>query len=129
MLEELNFEDLTPIEVHIKLGKEQYVLREATGDAACRYRNAMLKCSRMSGDGRVTTVEGLADVEPLLVSLCLFRVVTMNGSSTFQPADETTIRSWPSRIVKQLFEKCKEISSLGEGIPKNAPSSTKAGSV
>jgi hypothetical protein len=52
-------------------------------------------------------VVGLANVEPLLVSLCLFRE---NGA----PVLLATVRSWPARVVKSLFEKAKEISDLGE---------------
>jgi len=104
-LERMNF-NVDLIEIPITIGGEDYVLREASGDAGCKYRNALLACTTLT-DGKPSRIEGMADVEPLLVSLCLF---TQGG----RPVTVPKVRSWPSRVVKALFEKIKEISDLDE---------------
>ena len=103
----LDFSDLTRVEVSVTVGDKQYTLREATGDAACRYRNALLKCTELGPEGKPVRVIGMADVEPLLVSLCLF-------NEQNKPVHVNTVRSWPARIQKALFEKTKEISNLDD---------------
>ena len=70
----LDFDDLAPVTVPVTLGKRKYLLREASEDAACKYRNASLagaEISNVSGQVTVRRVGSMADVEPLLVSLCL----------------------------------------------------------
>lgn len=105
---EIDLGDLQPIEVPYKLGGKSYILKEASGDAVCKYRNALMKSAKMGDDLRVTSVDGIADVEPLLVSLCLFEV-TEKGHRPVSTAD---VRAWPNRVQKALFEKVKEISDL-----------------
>jgi len=123
---ELDFGDLTLIEKPVVVAGKAYTLREATGDASCKYRNAVLKCTRIGPDGTATALDNLADVEPLLVSLCL---VDDQGHHVHQ----SIIRSWPSRVVKKLFEVAKNISELGETdedeeAAKNVPSDSTGGS-
>lgn len=107
MADLLDFSDLTPIQLKVRIGAQEYILREASGDAACRYRNALLECTELDSDGKPKVLRNLANTETLLVSLCLF---TKDG----KPVPEATIRSWPARIVKRLFEQAKLISELDE---------------
>ena len=107
MTDELDFDDLVEIEVPIKVKGKDYILREASSQAACAYRNAMIRCTTLGPDGRATRMDNIADTEPLLVSLCLFQT---DG----KPVDLGTIRSWPTRVVTALYDKAKEISSLNE---------------
>ncbi|GAG42930.1 unnamed protein product, partial [marine sediment metagenome] len=73
-VEPIVFDDLAPVEVEVKLGGNDYLLREASEDAACKYLNA--KMQRMQWkEGDMSSVQGLADVGPLLVSLCLVRLL------------------------------------------------------
>ena len=113
MTETLIFNDLTPIEIPVSIEGVEYTLREASGDAACKYRNAMMACMQLA-DGKPVSLRGLADVEPLLVSLCLF----VTETNKLVPLH--VIKTWPSRVITPLFEKAKEISELGEGA--NEPS-------
>lgn len=103
----LDFNDLSPIEVPVSIDGRSYILREATGDAACRYRNALLACTQLGPEGKPSSVKGMADAEPLLVSLCLF-------DDAGKPVSGPTIRKWPARVLKALFDKATEISQLGE---------------
>lgn len=111
MTDILNFDDLTPIELPFShLGKD-YVLREATGEAACQFRNAQIACTTMGPEGKPKKFENVADVEPLLVSLCVWELLP-DGKEKRVP--EATVRQWSARMQKRLFEKAKEISDLNE---------------
>lgn len=104
-MEPINFDemDLAPKEVPITFQGKNYILIEASEEAAVKYRNASMKAMRME-DGKLVRIEGIADVEPLLVSLCL---VTAEGRA---PISEKVIRGWPARVVKQLFDRCMEMN-------------------
>lgn len=119
--------DLTPRKVSVVIDGKAYSLQEASGDAACRYRNALLDCTQLGPEGKPTKIKGMADVEPFLLSLCLY-----DENGKLVPANK--IRQWPSRIQKAIFEKLKEISELDEeegqeDSLKNVPSDTTDGSV
>lgn len=121
-LSPMDFSDLAPVEVPVTVADKKYILREASGDAACRWNNAVSKAYKLSPDGKAVAIDGLPDVEPLLVSMCLYTpdangkvVVKANGDAdpkTLVPL--ATIRSWPSRVQKALFDRAKKISALGE---------------
>jgi hypothetical protein len=112
--EEMVF-DLEPIEIPIKIGGKSYILREASEGAAVGYRNLVMKAARMS-EGKIVGIDGAADVEPYLVSQCVFE--TDREGRVRQIGDRlvnvhiNTVRSWPSRVVTPLFDKIKEISDL-----------------
>ncbi len=107
---EMNFDDLTLIEVPVKIQGKKYVLREASGDAACKWRNMLLKSTKLGPDGRPTSIDGMADSDPYLVSLCLFEVTDKGDKAV--PLH--TIRAWPNRVQKDLCERAKAISCLEE---------------
>lgn len=153
MSEELNF-DLKPVEVPVKIGEQRYVLREASEEAARQWNNAKLRAARMNADGKTTSIEGLADAEPLLVSLCLCLIDPKTGEirtdRNLNPVTVAlaTVLGWPARVVKPLYEKALAISNLdgkdtpealeaaianlqerlaklrGEDLSKNSPSAT-----
>ena len=115
MSESMTFDSLSLIEVPVKIIDKNYVLREASEDAACRWRNSQVSGAKMV-DGKVSGLGNLADGEPLLVSLCLFELVPeVKQFPDGKPVPLQTVRSWPARVVKQLFAKAKEISGLSEG--------------
>jgi hypothetical protein len=103
----INFDDLSLIEVPVSIEGKKYTLREASGGAAIQYRNAMLASTKLGPGGTVTSVSGMANIEPLLVSLCLF-------DEKGKRVSEATIKNWPSRVLKTLFDRAKEISELDE---------------
>lgn len=104
--------DLAVTEIPVELGERKYVLREASEGAACQFRNAITKAAKMA-DGKVVGIENIGDVEPLLVSLCLFEVLPDGGTKNIGVPIQV-VRGWPARVVKQLFAKAKEISELDE---------------
>lgn len=118
MSDPFDFDDLAPIEIPVRIAGVAYILREASEAAACKWRNHQLKATRMA-DGKVTGMDGMADAEPLLVSLCLCQT-NPDGTLKLDPQRNPAnvplalVLSWPARIVKPLFEKAKEISDLTE---------------
>src|SRR5215475_1087381 len=104
--------DPTLIEVPVKIGTTHYVLREADENAARVFRNAAVRGAKMN-DGKVVGIDGVGDIQSLLLSLCLFEKLP-TGEPKNIPVLLQVVRSWPSRIVKPLFDKAKEISQLDE---------------
>lgn len=105
--------DLTPTEVEYKIGDVDYILREASGEAAIKFSNAKLANLTLN-DGKVTKVAGMANIQPLLISLCL------TEKATGKPVSEATIKGWPSRIQTALFDKAKEISEIDQEVTKES---------
>jgi hypothetical protein len=105
-MSEIRFDDITPIEEKVYVGGVEYVLRETSGDAAVKYDNARLEGYEYQ-DGKLTRVRGIANLEPLLVSLCLF------GASG-ENVPEETVRSWPARVQGALYARAREISGMNE---------------
>lgn len=108
--------DLLPQEVPVTLGKDKYILREAMGDAAVQYTNACIGSQRMDEEGNKRIV-GIADAEPLLVSLCLFRLDTQGNvekdrAGRDKHVELSLVRSWPAKVQRKLYETAKEISCL-----------------
>lgn len=101
----LNFDDPEPISIPVKIGKASYTLREATGDAACKYQNAQSAAYEYGPDGSIRSIRGMADVEPLLVSLCLF-------DDRGNPVGQDVVRGWKAPIQRTLYQRAKEISEL-----------------
>lgn len=112
---DLDFSDLEPKQTEVfKIGPNNYVLREATEDAAVKFRNAGMRGMRMV-DNKVVGMDGVADAAPLLVSLCIFQVLEGNGKDPiYKTVKLETIRSWPTRIVSRLFDIAREMSGLDE---------------
>lgn len=107
MSENFNFDNLVVEEYPVVYKGQNYILREADSAASVAYRNRALNCVRYSESGNANQFNNLADLEPYLVSLCLFKE---DGTKV----SEATLKTWPSRVVKQLYNKAKEISYLTE---------------
>lgn len=114
----LDFRSATLQQVEVLLPDGKYVLREPTGSAEIAYRAAMFARSDIDGTGKVTAA-GLAECEPVLVANCLFR----DGEAS--PVGEDFVKGLPSRIMKQLFDWCREAQNSD---PKASSSTTSGGS-
>lgn len=106
-----DFENLEVIEIPFKYQGKQYVLVEADEDTAAAYRNASVRGAKILDGKLVGLPTDVAGVQSLLVAGCL-RLVDGNGMR--QPVERETVKRWPSRVVKPLFNKAKEISELDE---------------
>lgn len=105
------FESLEPIEVPVRLGKVDYVLREISGGDAAKFRNQALKYARYDPSGRITQAGDIGNLEPFLVSLCLWKLEP-DGKKERVP--EIVVRGWKASIVSALFARAKAISRLDE---------------
>ena len=118
MNDELNFDDLETVTLPVAVAGKKYTLREASGEAAAKYRNVMLEGTTLGPDGKPVSIRGLADAEALLVSLCLFAEDGRNVHLAI-------VKAWPNRIVKKLYDTAVQVSDLGEdeeATAKNEPS-------
>lgn len=119
-MDEMNFDDLTPVEIPVRHSGKRYVLREATGDASSIYQNAVVKSAKLGADGKPVGFENVADTEPLLVSLCLYSLdgegrIRLDNDGNPDPRYRVplkTVRGWPAKMIKQLYEKAVNISNL-----------------
>lgn len=105
----LRFDDLTPIEEEVSIGGVNYLLKELDGESSVKYDNARTDCYEYN-EGKLVRVNGLAALEPLLVSLSLFKA----EDQTRVP--EEIIRSWPARVQKALYERVEEINQMHETV-------------
>ena len=97
-----------PVNIKDKDGVlRSYELREANGDSACRWKNAILQRTNLGPNGKPSSFGAIADTEPIVISLCLF---DKDGKNV--PVG--VIRQWPAKVQRALFEKAKEISELDE---------------
>lgn len=94
-------------EFAFKLKGVSYVLREPTEDANIRFRAAQFKGAKMV-DGRFSTdLERMTESQSLLVSLCVY-------DSADKLVPQSTVRTWPSRVIKDLFNRAKKMGGLDE---------------
>lgn len=112
MSDEFNFDDLQIKEKPVTIQGVNYVLREANGDAACKYRNALLGQVELGSDGVPKKLGKVADVEPMLVSLCISKV--QGEGKPIATVNEQDVRRWPNRVIKPMFEWIKKNSDLEE---------------
>ena len=119
MTDSLDFNDLTPIEIPVSVAGKSFILREADGDTATKYSNTLTSSFTLGLDGKPSKIGNIADIEPLLVSLCLFPVDN-NGNVSPQHVKESVVRKWPARILKEIYAKAKEISELDKTEEDNA---------
>lgn len=117
---------LTLTTVPVRYQGKNFLLVEALGDAVAQWRNAQMQGTtlRQSDDDSTKTIAlgGLADSEPILVSLCLFEpdkegnlILDPRGNvDTRRRVPLSVVRCWPNRVVSRLFERAKAISGLDE---------------
>lgn len=106
--------DLSVREEFLTIGKVDYILREASGEAGTKYRNADSACYEYGPNGNISKVTGLAETGPLLVSLCLFERV---GN---KPVPIEQIKAWPDRVQQDLFRRAKELSNFDQPVNLDA---------
>jgi len=85
-----------------------YLLRQASGGAAKRFRNERLARYIVGSDGRIIGMKDTYDLEPLLVHLCLFNL-DKDGNPTV-PVHQNKIESWGENVVEKLFQVAKDLN-------------------
>lgn len=121
--EAMVYDNIIPIEVPVKVGLDSYILLEANGEAVVKWRNMLLKGTKIGTNGRPSSIETVAEAEPYLVSLCLYYADKSTGSVPLNKDGDPDpkflvpiqrIKKWPNRIQTDLFKRIKEISHLDE---------------
>ena len=112
-------EDLRPKSIPVKHRGVKYVLIEAGADTAAKFRNASAKCGKRDADGNMSIGDGIGDVEPYLVSLCLCQTepdgsIKLNGQKKPVTVSLHIILSWQNRVVRPMFDWIKANSDLNE---------------
>lgn len=106
--------DLKPKRATARIGGRTHVIKEAVGGIAKQYKNACMRGTKMD-DGKIVGMEGLADAEYLLVSLCTCEVLTLgDGTQVERPVPQKIVESWPSHISSKIYGWIKEASHLHE---------------
>lgn len=109
-------------------GETRYELREADASAAKVYRMASMAGVEMEmGDGEtkvIKHIQGIAAVESLLVSECLFECIGPETDKDGNPKAGApdrwrkvgllTLTKWKQPVVKMLHDRCKAASELDE---------------
>lgn len=109
-LSPIQHDDLEPIVIPVKFRGQDYLLREADEDASVKINNARIAAARFQ-DGELERVEKAAEVQPLAISLCLTKV---DGPGKTSKVDITTLKTWPARFTKRLYDKIMEISGMDD---------------
>lgn len=108
-----DFNDLTIIEIPVKIKGNDYVLREADEETAAIYNNARLKGIPVKDAEVVGLPEDIGGIPSLLVSRCLFPLDS-KGNSLPDHVKRETVQKLSSRIVKPLYAELKKISELDD---------------
>lgn len=93
-------------EEDVTIGKDTYILREASGGSASKHKDATFKAVKVNNQTQTSTFGGIADADLVLLSECLF------DRASGKPVPLPTVRSLPNRISEPLVEYLKEISGM-----------------
>ena len=107
----------------------RYEAREAGEGAVEEYRDAITAATEIGEDGKPKRFKGLAQAESVLVSRCLFEMYEHGGEVKERPVLLSAVRSWPSRVVRPLFDFIESVSELwptakDKEAAKNEPAAT-----
>jgi len=133
-MNELNFDSLKPIEILVRYQGKLYYLVEADAESGAEYRDRIISGTRLE-DSKAVGISGIPMAQLSLVARCLFQSDSV-GDKTDQRVNINTLRKWPDRVIRKLFEKLEEISELDredltseDGDPAgNGPTATTDGS-
>jgi len=107
----MDLEGLKPIEVPVKFQGKRYLLKEASEGAQLEHRDGTLRAAKPNMEtGKPTTMEGVGLVNAKFLASCLFEV-TEGGQV---PVTVEVVLAWPTKVVKMLRDKLREITGLRE---------------
>ena len=110
---------------------KRYILREAGEGATAKYQARLTRGMKFDENGKPTSAgEDVHEAPALLVSLCTFVAESQNPEA---PDDDTaikmqgsgkdalpvgvgleTVKAWPHRVIKRLYEWLEEQSDIGQ---------------
>jgi polyhydroxyalkanoate synthesis regulator phasin len=104
--------DPAPQEVKVTYQQKTYYLREPSEAIAVEYQNMATRATTIT-DGEMK-LGNLNDAEPYLVSKCLWEKINEQDKEIERNVPLGLLRLWPSRVVRPLFDKAKEMGRLGQ---------------
>ena len=101
-----DFQRVIPVKIPTHDNKSvDYELRILTGGDATTYDNARTNSIMFDSEGKTTGLSNIAELGPLLVSLCLH---TSDGTKV----NVTQVKEFPAPIVDKLFEAAKALNGI-----------------
>lgn len=103
-----------PVTLNFPTGARHFILKEANGDIACKYKNYFVKRTTLK-DGKPSNISEIADIGPLLIHWCIQETLTKEDGTIqlLGPPKLDDIRSWPSHVLTKLQDTIEEMSELG----------------
>lgn len=102
--------DLVEKSFRFKIGGQPYIIVEANGETATLYQSKILSGVTMT-EGKIEGMSGVALGQLYLVSQCLKK---LDADGVPCAVSIETVKAWPNRIVKPIYEKIRELSDLVE---------------
>lgn len=107
----LEFDDLAPVRVPVRLGARHFVLRPATAGEVIQYRNFIVRTTKVNTQDRSASTQGYADSEPYLLAMCLTEV---KEGGREVPVSIQTIKGWRNEVLNKVFDLLQRISGMLE---------------
>lgn len=104
----IDFGDILPIEIEVRLNGKVYILKEADGGSCAKYRDAITRAAQIGPDNKPIRYDGVAEAELMFLSLCLWE----SKGKTYRRVSIDVIRSWPNKVIDRLHSKAVEISNM-----------------
>jgi hypothetical protein len=113
--EEYNF-TLDEVTFPVKINGENYLLVEADAGTAERYKaltldNVVMTQGHKGQGNKIERLTAMAQIENFVVSRCLKKI---DAAGARHDVSIETIKKWPNRVVRPLYDKISQISSLTE---------------
>lgn len=106
-----NYDDLSPQAFEFSWKGREYVLREPSEAAVLLFRQAQLKGGSMVEGKTTVSIERIYESQSILVASCTFEKLKDGAESQ---AKAEVVKSFPARVVKDLFQRAKKMGELDE---------------
>lgn len=107
----LELDTLEPAETRFQLGPKTYLLKEASGGAAIRWRNIITGSTKFNGTGDLSGLGDIAEAEAQLVCDCIREV--REGEKQF-PVSLQEVKGFKATNLKRMYKWLMDVSDLKE---------------
>ena len=95
------------------LGDRKFIVREANGKVARKYRATISKGAKWKdGVVEVSDLQPLMNMEYMVVAGCCYEIVERDGNDVEKSLEEKDVEKWPSRLIKRLYAWIKDNSEF-----------------
>lgn len=106
LLSPMVFDDLAPIQVPITWRGKEYKLCECDVPGVAKFKSVAAANFKYA-NGEMAGLSNIGDMDPLLVTLCLKRVLE---DGTLSPVDRAFVDKLPSKMVRDLADRARDIN-------------------